>query len=75
MELGVHRHGDEPGVPAGEEHLVILGAVLHRQGDAIARLQVQLVAQTCREARHALGEAAVGAHEMLAERDRRRVRL
>ena len=69
MELGIHRHGDEPGVPASEQHLVVLDAVLHCQGDTIARLQVQLLPQPRGKARDTLGELAVGAHEVLALRE------
>jgi hypothetical protein len=36
VQLGVHRHRGDAGVPAGEKNFVELRAVLHRQGDAVS---------------------------------------
>ncbi|MPN64820.1 hypothetical protein SDC9_212597 [bioreactor metagenome] len=45
VQLCVDRHGAQAGVPDGELGLGVLDAVLHRQGDPVAGLQAQVVAQ------------------------------
>jgi hypothetical protein len=74
MQLGIHRHGDESRVPAGEKDLVVLRAILHRQGDSVASLQVQSGFQASSELRYAMRELTIRKHGSLAERDGARVR-
>ena len=41
MEAGVDRHGDEAGVPDGEQRLEVLGPVAHDDGHPVARRQAR----------------------------------
>ena len=45
VQFGVGRHRGEPRMPDAEHELDIIGAVLRRDGDALARLQAEALAQ------------------------------
>ena len=75
MQLGVHRHRGQAGVPAGEQDLVELRAVPHRQRNAVTFAQVELLGESGSHARYAARHLPVGAHRALADRQRRTLRL
>ena len=60
VQLGVGRHRGEAGVPDAVEHFEIVGRVLGDDGDAVAGLEAELLAQGAGKPRGALGQFAVG---------------
>jgi hypothetical protein len=59
MELRVDRHRGDAGVPAGEHHLDVRGAVAHRERDAVAVHESEASAQRTGDGGHAPREGAV----------------
>ncbi len=59
MQLGIGRHRRETRVPDGEQQLDIFGAVLRGDGDAIAGLEAELVAQRAGQARNAARQRGI----------------
>jgi hypothetical protein len=59
VQLRVDRHGTEPRVPGGIHDLQILRAILHRQTDAIARLDPRQRTKARGETGHAIEEARI----------------
>jgi hypothetical protein len=71
MELGVYRHRNQPGMPAGKQRFEVLGAILHDQRDALTALQTKARPQRLRQTTDAVGEHAVAVHDGGAARDAR----
>ena len=45
VQFCVGRHGGKPGMPNAEHELHIIGAILRRDGDTLAGLQAEALAQ------------------------------
>ena len=71
VETSVDRHGDETGVPDGEQRLEVLGLVAHHDGHPVTRRQAEVVAQASSRAGHPRGERAPGGVDALALSHRR----
>ena len=73
VQLGVDRHRDQSGLPAGEQGLDILRAVGHHQRNAVTGSKAALE-QSAGEARHAQGQFAIACGDAGPQRQRRALR-
>src|SRR5260370_21147360 len=65
-QLGIGRHGGEPGMPDGVEHIEIINAILRGDDDPIAGRKVKLVAQRSGKSGGALRKLAITARHAIA---------
>ena len=67
VQPGIGRHHGEPGMPAGEQQLEVVGDVAHDQGSAIARRQAEALAQRPGDRGRALHQGVVGEEHVRAQ--------
>ena len=74
MQPGVHRHGDQAGVPDCEERFEVLGAIPHHDGDAVARLQSVVVSEATGDCSDACAARRPVGVDVVAHGERRAIR-
>jgi len=65
MQLGIGGNGGKTGMPDTVQQGEIVGRILGRDGDAVAGLEPQPVAQRAGQPRRARGELAIGRDNLL----------
>ena len=75
VQLGIGRHGGEPGVPDAVEQFEIVGRILGGDGDAVAGRKPEPLAQRAGQPRGARGKFAVGRNDARARCRRRQRRM
>ena len=75
MQLGIGRHGGKPGMPDTKEQLEVFGRVLGDDGDAVAKIEPEALAQRAGKPRSAAGKIAIAAHDARADGGGRRAAM